>query len=85
MGPPTVPPKAQGSHFSKRSGKRTDKAPAATGVPHWREVGGVARHEPAHRRGKRDTGLTGPANLSGKADSEGISPTLVATGSALES
>jgi hypothetical protein len=57
----------------ERSGKRTGKAPANAGVLAWREAGRFrGRNEPAHRRGKRRR-YHGIVNLSGKADSEGIS------------
>ncbi len=62
------PPKAQvpSRRGIERSGKRTGKR-FIRSVPRWRE----ARFERAHRRGKR-TPATAPANLSGKADREGL-------------
>ena len=64
------PPKAQcpaARHGSNAQAKGLASA-RDTGVPHWRE----ARPERVHRRGKRSPRIAAAANLSGKADSEGI-------------
>jgi len=64
---------ASGANTAERSGKRTDKTLFLEALPHWREVPGHRSTASTEGATRRTIGfwLTFPANLSGKADSEG--------------
>ena len=64
---------AGGLKAAERSGKRTDKTLFIKALPHWREVPGHRFTASTEGATRRTIGfwLMFPANLSGKADSEG--------------